>query len=609
MRIRAPSDPPRRSSALGGAIVATLATLWLVVPTPALAQLSFTSSNFSVGDAAATPIGLAISDLNGDSHLDLAVANSGYPFFNPGGVPVLLGDGKGSFTFVKQFNADTRPWAVAAADFNSDTHPDIAVLNFGSSDVSVLRGVGDGTFAAPNNLPVGGGPTAIVAAFLNSDGHPDLATANSGSASNNVSVLLGKGDGTFSPATNFPVGRTPDALAAGDVNADSNLDLVTGNGLGDNASVLLGNGDGSFSGPRTIPSGQGPESVSVGDFDGDPISDLAFAGGDSIQGGAVDILLGAGAGSFSGPTAFGVGATPATSVAVADFNADAVSDLAVTVPEDVGSEVKVLLGVGNGTFNTPLEFAADSADSISVGNFNADPLPDMVTTDIADGQVTVLLRNRPAPSPAPAVRVVPGGSCGSGGRQASLRFRLADAGAPVGRLALSVASSNHALVPARKMRLAGRGARRTLTARAVAGRRGSAIVRVGVGDGRSTRSVRVRVHVGGKGIDRLAGGPRTDVILGQGGADRLAGRGGNDLLCGGNGADRMGGGRGADVVFGQDGRDRLAGQEGNDVLCGGKGADRLNGGNGADRVAGGRGQDRVNGEAEGSRFCRRQPSR
>jgi len=228
----------------------------------------------------------------------------------------------------------------------------------------------------------------------------------------------------------------------------------------------------------------------------------------------------------------------------------------------------------------------------------------MVTTDIADGLVTVLLNNRPSPSPAPAVRVAPGGSCGPGGRQATLRLGFADAGAPAGQLALSVASSNHALVPTRRIKLGGRRGRRTLTATAVAGRRGSAVVRVRVSDGRATRSVPVRVRVGGKGADRLAGGPRADVILGRGGDDRLAGGGGNDLLCGGNGADRLRGGPGADVVFGQDGEDGLAGREGNDVLCGGMGPDRLNGGKGTDRVAGGRGRDQVSGEAEGGPPCR-----
>src|SRR5262249_45263946 len=38
---------------------------------------------------------------------------------------------------------------VVAADFNNDTVPDLAVVNFAYSTVSVLLGNGDGTFDAP----------------------------------------------------------------------------------------------------------------------------------------------------------------------------------------------------------------------------------------------------------------------------------------------------------------------------------------------------------------------------------------------------------------------------------------------------------------------------
>jgi hypothetical protein len=547
--------------AFGGAVAAAL---WLLMASPALAQLSFSSSVFPGGD---TPIGVAISDVNDDGHLDLAVANNGYPFFNPGGVVVLLGTGSGSFRLVKQFDAHTRPSALASADFDADTHPDVAVVNQGSDDVSLLRGAGDGTFGAPNSIAVGGGPAGIVAAFLNSDRHPDLAVTNSGAASNSVSILLGDGAGGFSPATNIPVGATPVAVAAGDFNDDTNLDLVVANGLGGSGSVLLGRGDGSFRDPKTFPTGRGPESVAVGDFDGDTIPDLAFAIADSQFGGTLAILLGAGDGSFSSPTKFQVGSTAATSVAVADFNADSVTDLVTTVPTLAGQEVNVLLGVGNGTFGSPLRFAANGSDSVSVGNFDANPRPDLVTTEIGAGLVAVLLNNPPAPSPAPTLSVAPGGSCQPGSRQATLGLRVADAGAPAGRLALSVASSNHALVPTRKIKVAGRGARRTLTAKAVAGRRGLALVRVRVSDGRSTRSLAVRVHMGGRRADRFSGGPGTDVMLAQAGADMLAGRGGNDLLCGGKGADRISGGAGADLVCPGRGADLAAGGRGRDRGC------------------------------------------
>jgi FG-GAP-like repeat/RTX calcium-binding nonapeptide repeat (4 copies) len=548
--------------AFGGAVVAAL---WLLMASPALAQLSFSSSVFPGGD---TPIGVTISDFNDDRHLDLAVANNGYPFFNSGGVVVLLGGGNGSFRLVKQFDAHTRPSALVSADFDADTHPDVAVANQGSDDVSLLRGVGDGTFGAPNNVAVGGGPAGIVAAFLNSDRHPDLAVANSGASSNNVSILLGTGDGSFSPATNIPVGTTPDALAAGDFNDDTNLDLVVANALGGGSgSVLLGRGDGSFRDAMTFPTGRGPESVAVGDFDGDTIPDLAFAISDPGLGGTLAVLLGAGDGSFGKPTKFQVGSSAATGVAAADFNADSVTDLVTTVPTLTGQEVNVLLGVGNGTFGSPLRFAANGSDSVSVGNFDANPRPDLVTTEIGAGLVAVLLSNPPAPSPAPTLSVAPGGSCQPGRRQATLGLRVADASASAGRLALSVASSNHALVPTRKIRVAGRGARRTLTAKAVSGRRGLARVRIRVSDGRSTRSLAVRVHVGGRRADRFSGGPGTDVMLAQAGADMLAGRGGNDLLCGGKGADRISGGAGADLVCAGRGADLAAGGRGRDRGC------------------------------------------
>jgi RTX calcium-binding nonapeptide repeat (4 copies) len=223
--------------------------------------------------------------------------------------------------------------------------------------------------------------------------------------------------------------------------------------------------------------------------------------------------------------------------------------------------------VGNGTFGSPLRFAANGSDSVSVGNFDANPRPDLVTTEIGAGLVAVLLSNPPAPSPAPTLSVAAGGSCQPGGRQATLGLRVADAGASAGRLALSVASSNHALVPTRKIRVAGRGARRTLTAKAVSGRRGLARVRIRVSDGRSTRSLAVRVHVGGRRADRFSGGPGTDVMLAQAGADMLAGRGGNDLLCGGKGADRISGGAGADLVCAGRGADLAAGGRGRDRGC------------------------------------------
>jgi hypothetical protein len=104
--------------------------------------------------------------------------------------------------------------------------------------------------------------------------------------------------------------------------------------------VLSGTGDGSFLAAADYPVGRYPYSVAVGDFNGDGILDLAVG---RTGGGGVQVLLGNGDGTFqTSPTSYGAGAS---SVAVADFNSDGLLDLAVANP-DTGS-ISILLNDGN----------------------------------------------------------------------------------------------------------------------------------------------------------------------------------------------------------------------------------------------------------------------
>lgn len=87
--------------------------------------------------------------------------------------------------------------------------------------------------------------------------------------------------------------------------------------------------------------------------------------------------------------------------------------------------------------------------------------------------------------------------------------------------------------------------------------------------------------VGTRGVDRINGTNRRDVIVSFGGDDVIDGLKGADLICGGAGADRLQGGPGDDGLYGE--RDQLAdGPAGTyllgDLLIGGHGADRLDGG-------------------------------
>ena len=92
------------------------------------------------------------------------------------------------------------------------------------------------------------------------------------------------------------------------------------------------------------PAGTNPTSVAAGDFNGDGKLDLVVANGGS---GNVSILLGNGDGTFQTHLDYGVASAP-RSVAVGDFNGDGKLDLAVA--NSGSGNISILLGNGDGTF-------------------------------------------------------------------------------------------------------------------------------------------------------------------------------------------------------------------------------------------------------------------
>jgi hypothetical protein len=348
--------------------------------------------NFNAGTA---PSSAAVADFNGDGIPDLAVANQASD-----NVSVLLGNGDGSFQTSRNFPTGPGPRSVAVGDFNGDGRLDLAVANAGTyptyqGSVSVLVGNGDGSFQTAPTLAAGDRPGSVAVGDFDGDGTPDIAVANR--ASSNVSVLLGNGDGSFQTARAFFAGSEPGSVAVGDFNGDGLLDLVVTNIFGNTVSVLLGNGDGSFQAPRTFSAGSEPLTVAVGDFNGDGIPDLAVANYNYPNRGAVSVLLGNGDGTFQAPRAFSAGANP-WFVAVADFNGDGLLDLAVANFDPLGSgTVSVLLGNGDGTFQAARNFpVGDKPTSVVVGDFNGDGIPDLAVANYAlsgTPSVSVLLGN------------------------------------------------------------------------------------------------------------------------------------------------------------------------------------------------------------------------
>jgi hypothetical protein len=134
--------------------------------------------------------------------------------------------------------------------------------------------------------------------------------------------------------------------------------------------------------------GSGPFSVAVGDFNGDGKADLAMANSGSSN---VSVLLGNGNGTFQAAVNYNAGTGP-VSVAVGDFNGDGKADLAAA--NQFSNTVSVLLGNGDGTFQAAVNYNAGTApDSVAVGDFNGDGKADLAVANYDSNNVSVLLGN------------------------------------------------------------------------------------------------------------------------------------------------------------------------------------------------------------------------
>jgi len=279
----------------------------------------------------------------------------------------------------------SQPESVVTGDFNQDGIPDLAVASF-SGAVSVLIGNGDGTFRGHIDYTTGAGARGIVTGDFNGDGKLDLAIANQ--TGNTVSILLGNGDGTFQGHVDYPAGTGPFSLATGDFDGDGVLDLAVVNQSTNQVSILLGVGDGTFEFSGSYDTGQLPFGIAIGDFNRDGQLDLAVA---NYTDGTVSILLGYGDGTFGTRTDYATGPSPEM-LATADLNADGKLDLAVGTNQATASQISILLGNGDGTFQPHNDFPAGSKPrSVIPADFNGDGKIDLAVANYGSSNVSLLL--------------------------------------------------------------------------------------------------------------------------------------------------------------------------------------------------------------------------
>jgi hypothetical protein len=329
---------------------------------------------------------IAIGDFNHDGNLDVAVISYCCPI---GGVSILLGNGDGTFRPSVDYAAGVQPYSIVAVDLNHDGNLDLAIADSRSQYFYILLGNANGTFQKATRGPeLPSNPEMVETGDFNSDGIPDIVTASYSV----ISVSLGKGNGTFQSPINIPPPTAVESIAVGDFNGDGNLDLAEAGTFGSESdvSILLGQGNGRFQDGETYPTDTSPESIAVADFNADHKLDLAIA---NSEGGSIDVLLGNGDGTFESPVPYPI--LFCGWVTVADVNRDGKPDLVTATDYNFAhniSGVGILLGNGDGTFQDPTYYQGNSRNTsnVVVGDFNGDGQPDLVTNSAGNSILEML---------------------------------------------------------------------------------------------------------------------------------------------------------------------------------------------------------------------------
>ncbi|MGH9501706.1 MAG: FG-GAP repeat domain-containing protein [Terriglobales bacterium] len=345
-----------------------------------------------------------IADVNGDGKNDIVVGDT-----YAGEITIFMGNGDGTLTApTAGYAVGGFPWtAPLVDDFSGDGLADIIVPDDYFSLVH-LRGYGDGTFRAalsyslPQSTAEAPYTAGVAAADFNGDGLADVvATQSPKSLAPGVVVYLSNPDGTLQPGVNYGFSSTMSYVTVADFNGDGKPDIAATDSVNGLVYIFMGIGDGTFTTGSSYATdtadGPYPTNLVSGDFNDDGKVDLAIANGNSST---VGVLLGNGDGTFGVPASYPIHGAP-YGIAAADLNRDGLLDLAVTMVNQNGSSVAVLLANNDGTrtFQPERDIATGdgSPEYLAFGDLNRDGKLDMAVSMIEGpaypGAIVVALGN------------------------------------------------------------------------------------------------------------------------------------------------------------------------------------------------------------------------
>jgi uncharacterized repeat protein (TIGR01451 family) len=353
------------------------------------------------------PQSRTIRSLLSDRQVDFGAVACNF-VITPASQSIPAAGGQGSVTIT---SPDPRcPWTAASdvpwihfisatsgsgsATVNFEVEPTIASrtgnIDINNTRVTVLQesdACNTVTFNNAKILSLNGirpAPTpAFVAEDFNNDSVSDLVFSVSQPAAGLSIAASNAGGGYEDPRMIYTGGVSK--IRAGDLNNNGVKDLaVITNEVPGRLLVLTGDGAGGFSAPANIETGPSPTALAIADFNRDGISDLAVTTGplspipDSYN---LAIHLGDGAGGFAAARNFGFttrfGSIP-SQLETGDFNGDGIPDLAV-----LGSAGPAIIFIGDGSVGFTISSLSNVAQATGMvlGDFNGD-----LKTDLAISQ-------------------------------------------------------------------------------------------------------------------------------------------------------------------------------------------------------------------------------